>query len=386
MTPILRKLIQPTNTRARIYARDGTLIVDTAQTLARWTAMRNEPTTVNDSEAPETQNVWTRLTRYLFKEPLPVYQEIGVGNGMAYKEVRAALEGEEKSMLLLNRKGEQIVSIAQPIRRFSDVQGVLLLSTRPGQIDKILREERVVILVLAGIALLASVVTSLLLARTVAGPMRRLSAAAERVSHNIEARTQLPEYAGRTDEVAQMATAFHAMTSALCRRIEASEKFAADVAHELKNPLTAARSTAESLGYAKTEEERTHLVVQIQSRAEAPQPADHRRLQRLAARRRAGAQGDALHRCDGNAAQRRLHLPRYHRRRQPRADARARQRAVPRRLLRQGRRGPAGPGADQPHRQCHLVLARGRHGDGACARRGAVRRDPRRGRGPGHSG
>ena len=187
VTPILRKLIQPTNTRARIYGRDGTLIVDTAQTLARWTAMRNEPTTASDSEAPETQNVWTRLTRYLFKEPLPVYQEIGVGNGMAYKEVRAALEGEEKSMLLLNRKGEQIVSIAQPIRRFSDVQGVLLLSTRPGQIDKILREERVVILVLAGIALLASVVTSLLLARTVAGPMRRLSAAAERVSHNIDA-------------------------------------------------------------------------------------------------------------------------------------------------------------------------------------------------------
>ncbi|MEI9902112.1 MAG: HAMP domain-containing sensor histidine kinase [Hyphomicrobium sp.] len=61
-----------------------------------------------------------------------------------------------------------------------------------------------------------------------------------------------------------MAAAFQAMTGALCRRIEASEKFAADVAHELKNPLTAARSTAESLGFAKTEEERTHLVQQIQ--------------------------------------------------------------------------------------------------------------------------
>lgn len=263
VTPILRKLIQPTNTRARIYARDGTLIVDTAQTLAKWTAMRNEPTS-NDGEAPETQNIWTRLTRYFFREPLPVYQEIGTGNGMAYKEVRAALEGEDKSMLLLNRKGEQIVSIAQPIRRFNNVQGVLLLSTRPGQIDKILKEERFVILILASIALLASVVTSLLLARTVAGPMRRLSAAAERVSHNIDARTDLPEFSGRTDEVAQMAEAFHAMTSALRRRIEASEKFAADVAHELKNPLTAARSTAESLGYAKTEEERTHLVQQIQ--------------------------------------------------------------------------------------------------------------------------
>ncbi|MFN3624512.1 MAG: stimulus-sensing domain-containing protein [Hyphomicrobium sp.] len=263
VTPILRKLIQPTNTRARIYARDGTLIVDTAQTLARWSAMRNEPR-VSDREAPPTQNIWTRLTRYFFREPIPVYQEIGTGNGMAYREIQAALNGEEKNMLLLNRKGEQIVSFALPIRRFGEVQGVLLLSTRPGQIDKILKEERIVILILAAIALLASVVTSLLLARTVAGPIRRLSAAAELVSENIEARTRLPQFSDRSDEVAQMAAAFQAMTSALCRRIEASEKFAADVAHELKNPLTAARSTAESLGYAKTEEERMHLVAQIQ--------------------------------------------------------------------------------------------------------------------------
>jgi two-component system sensor histidine kinase ChvG len=263
VTPILRKLIQPTNTRARIYARDGTLIVDTAQTLAKWSAMRNEPR-VSDREAPPTQNIWTRFARYFFREPLPVYQEIGTGNGMAYREIQAALAGEEKNMLLLNKKGEQIVSFALPIKRFGEVQGVLLLSTRPGQIDKILKEERIVILILAAIALLASVVTSLLLARTVAGPIRRLSAAAELVSENIEARTQLPQFANRTDEVAQMASAFQAMTGALCRRIEASEKFAADVAHELKNPLTAARSTAESLAYAKTDEERMHLVAQIQ--------------------------------------------------------------------------------------------------------------------------
>jgi two-component system sensor histidine kinase ChvG len=259
VTPILRKLIQPTDTRARIYGREGTLIVDTARTLAKW--RRNEP---SETEAPDTQNFWTRMTRYLFKETMPVYQEIGSGNGLAYKEIRAALEGKERNMLLLNRKGEQIVSFALPIKRFGEVQGVLLLSTRPGQIDKILKEERIVILVLAAVALLASVVTSLLLARTVAGPMRRLSAAAERVSHNIEARAQLPQFSERTDEVGQMSAAFQAMTSALCRRIEASEKFAADVAHELKNPLTAARSTAESLGFAKTEEERMHLVAQIQ--------------------------------------------------------------------------------------------------------------------------
>ncbi len=261
VTPILRKLIQPTDTRARIYARDGTLIVDTARSLAHWTSMRNEP----NGEHPKTQNFWTRLTRYFFKEPLPVYQEIGTANGMAYREVRNALDGKESSMLLLNKKGEQIVSIALPIRRFKNIQGVLLLSTWPGQVDKILKEERSVILMLTSIALLASIVTSLVLARTVAGPMRRLSAAAEQVSRNITARAQLPELAGRSDEVGQMAGAFQAMTGALYRRIEASEKFAADVAHELKNPLTAARSTAESLSLAKSEEERSHLVEQIQN-------------------------------------------------------------------------------------------------------------------------
>lgn len=263
VTPIIRKLIQPTNTRARIYARDGTLIVDTARSLAHWTAMNDEPQ-ANDNEQPKTQNIWTRLTRYLFKEPLPVYQEIGTANGMAYREVKDALQGQERSMLLLNTKGEQIVSIALPIRRFGEIQGVLLLSTRPGQIDKILNEERQVILVLAAIALLASIVTSLLLARMVAGPMRRLSDAAEQASRNIAARAQLPEFTGRSDEVGQMAAAFKAMTAALYRRIEASEKFAADVAHELKNPLTAARSTAESLSFAKTDEQRDHLVQQIQ--------------------------------------------------------------------------------------------------------------------------
>jgi two-component system, OmpR family, sensor histidine kinase ChvG len=263
VTPILRKLIQPTNTRARIYARDGTPIVDTARSLASLTARLHEATS-NGSHQPKPQNFWTRLTRYFFKEPLPVYKEIDAANGMAYPEVRDALAGNERSMLLLNKKGEQIVSMAVPIRRFKKIQGVLLLSTRPGQIDKILREERKVILMLAAIALLASVVTSLLLARTVAGPMRRLSAAAEQVSRNIAARAHLPALSGRSDEVGQMAGAFQAMTVALYRRIEASEKFAADVAHELKNPLTAARSTAESLGLAKTQEEHDHLVQQIQ--------------------------------------------------------------------------------------------------------------------------
>jgi two-component system sensor histidine kinase ChvG len=195
---------------------------------------------------------------------LPVYREIGGANGTAYPEVRMALSGSTTPMLLVNEKGEQIVSMAVPIQYRKAMLGVLLLSPRPGEIDEILAEERNIILALALIALAATLLASTLLARTIAGPMRRLSEAAENVSRNIRTRHDLPELAQRADEVGQLATAFRKMTASLYQRIEASERFAQDVAHELKNPLTAARSTAEALAYAKTPETQQALVREIQ--------------------------------------------------------------------------------------------------------------------------
>jgi two-component system, OmpR family, sensor histidine kinase ChvG len=268
VTPILNRLIKPADARARIYDRSLNLVVDTSTLLQKGrghvAVARPEP--VTDAGKPRTRNLWTQITQWLIDGELPVYREIGSANGSAYPEVRNALEGKSTAVLLLDGKGEQIVAIAEPIRRAKNkaVQGVLFLSTRPGEISAILNEERQVIWTLAAFAFLATVTSSWLLARTVAEPMRRLSEAAEHVSRNISARTELPEDSNRTDEVGQMASAFRAMTASLFRRIEASEKFAADVAHELKNPLAAARSTAEALAYAKTDEQRAQLVGQIQ--------------------------------------------------------------------------------------------------------------------------
>jgi two-component system sensor histidine kinase ChvG len=201
----------------------------------------------------------------MMNEDLPVYKEIGNANGTSYPEVKQALQGKATAMLLLNEKGQQIVSTAVPIQRAGVVQGVLLMSTRPGEIDQIVADQQNQIWLLAAFAMLASLISALVLARTVAGPIRRLSASAELVSRNISARHELPDFSHRTDEVGQMASAFGAMTAALYRRVEASESFAADVAHELKNPLTAARSMAESLTYAKTDEQRREVVKQIQN-------------------------------------------------------------------------------------------------------------------------
>src|SRR5262245_49438949 len=146
VTPILRRLVPATDTRARVYAHDGTLIIDTAQLLR---GQAGQPVAGEYHGRIKVKNNWTKFLAWLMRGELPVYREIGSANGTAYPEVRMALSGSTTPMLLVNEKGEQIVSMAVPIQYRKAVQGVLLLSTRPGEIDEVLSEERNVIIALA---------------------------------------------------------------------------------------------------------------------------------------------------------------------------------------------------------------------------------------------
>ncbi len=272
--PVLRRLIHPThNTRARIYDRNGKLIVDSSDLRDLPFPLPLEPGELRSSEQDQAEpaervkvkNFWTRLSGFFDRSDLPIYREIGRNaNGTSYPEVRQALRGAAlPPMLLLTDDQEKIVSLAVPIQRRNAILGALLLSTRPGEIDEIIANERSAMAMLVLMALAASVLASLLLARTIAGPMRRLSEGAERVSRTIHAHSQLPDFSKRQDEVGQLSNAVHSMTRSLYRRIESSEKFAADVAHELKNPLTAAQVMAQSLHYARTPEQREQVVQQV---------------------------------------------------------------------------------------------------------------------------
>jgi two-component system, OmpR family, sensor histidine kinase ChvG len=258
--PILRPLVKPTGSRARIYNRDGALIVDSDTFYSRGQVLRYD-LPPPDAEKPDAlsrfwQTVKTRMAPY----DLPLYTEIGGANGKAYPEVATALTGTSVPIVRINDKGELVVSVAVPIQRMRAVLGVLLLSTRGGDIDNIVAAERWGIVRVSLFAAAVTIVLSVILANTIAGPVQRLSAAAERVRHSVRARAEIPDFTDRSDEIGHLSGALRDMTTALYKRIDAIESFAADVAHELKNPLTSLRSATETLPLAKTDESKERLM------------------------------------------------------------------------------------------------------------------------------
>ena len=160
-----------------------------------------------------------------------------------------------------------------PVQRSRTIHGALMLSTQGDDIDQMVTAERLAIVKVGGVASAVMIVLSLLLASTIAGPVRRLADSAERVRRRIKMRVEIPDFTLRRDEIGHLSGALRDMTGALYNRIEAIEMFAADVAHELKNPLTSLRSAVETLPLAKTENSRTRLLDVIEH--------DVKRLDRL---------------------------------------------------------------------------------------------------------
>lgn len=276
--PILERLIVPTKTRARIFDRDGVLIVDTLNLRNRGNILRFDlpPPDANEKKSYKVvlQEYWVKITRWAFSRDLPLQRELGGHNGRAFPEVVNALAGSNASVVRVNIKGELIVSVAVPIQRFRAVLGALVLSTEGGDIDDIIKAERWAIFRVFLVAASVTVLLSILLAGTIAGPVKRLARSAELVRRGgRRARFEIPDLTDRGDEIGYLSGSLREMTEALYGRIDAIERFAADVAHELKNPLTSLRSAAETLPKAKDENVRRQLLEIIED--------DVKRLDRL---------------------------------------------------------------------------------------------------------
>jgi two-component system sensor histidine kinase ChvG len=274
VAPLLRNLVTPTGTRARIYDQDGLLILDSANIYARGDVLRQlNPTQSGTGSGFFLFDWWNTVMSWVPGDDFPRYQEFGADEGKRYPEVDAALTGNAADIVRVDDHAKLVVSVAVPVQRLRATVGVLLLSTAPGEIDSIVSAERWGIIRIGLVAAGATVLLSFLLAGTIVGPMRRLSEAAEKVQSSMSTRAEIPDFTDRRDEVGHLSRALRSMTSALYNRIEAIERFAADVAHELKNPLTSLRSAVETLPLAKKPEDRERLNAIIQH--------DVRRLDRL---------------------------------------------------------------------------------------------------------
>ncbi|AYG57429.1 HAMP domain-containing protein [Rhizobium jaguaris] len=274
VAPVLTRLISPTRTRARIFDADANLLLDSRHLYSRGQVLRYDLPPVEDEKQSWSDWFSGLLNKMLQPGNLPVYKEAPGGDGSIYPEVMNALTGVRGAVVRTTEKGELIVSVAVPIQRFRAVLGVLLLSTQAGDIDKIVHAERLAIMRVFGVATLVNVVLSLLLSSTIANPLRRLSAAAIRVRRGgAKEREEIPDFSARQDEIGNLSIALREMTTALYDRIDAIESFAADVSHELKNPLTSLRSAVETLPLAKSDDSKKRLMDVIQH--------DVRRLDRL---------------------------------------------------------------------------------------------------------
>jgi two-component system sensor histidine kinase ChvG len=272
VAPVLRRFSTQTRTRARLYDRDGSLIIDTQGLNGGAGILRSDLPPPYETKPPLLARIWAAFVGLFGKSDAPSADD-AAGAGKLAREVKAALTGTISSGVIVNQRGETIVSVAVPIQRFHPVRGVLLLSTQGGEIDEMIWNERIGLLRVFLVAALVMSVLSFLLAGTIAGPVRRLAEAAERVRRGIKSRQEIPDFSNRPDEIGHLSGALRDMTSALYKRMDAIESFAADVAHELKNPLTSLRSAVETMPLAKTAASRSRLLGVIQH--------DVRRLDRL---------------------------------------------------------------------------------------------------------
>jgi two-component system sensor histidine kinase ChvG len=160
-------------------------------------------------------------------------------------EVASALVGKQVHRLRRAQNGDRVVSVSIPIQYVHAVLGVLTLES--GDVDQIVAAQRRALFPFIAIAIAVTLASSLLLSRLVAEPVLRLARAADRVTAARARAISLPRLARRDDELGDLARSLETMTSALSERMDAIERFAADVAHEIRNPLTSIRSAVETL-------------------------------------------------------------------------------------------------------------------------------------------
>jgi two-component system sensor histidine kinase ChvG len=237
-TTIVQTLFLARNQRIRLFDRDGHVLIDSDLLAGQ----------IQERPLPPARKPGWREWRWPWQKPRALREEQRHTRAVAalqHEIERAATMGEAQSGVRLADSGEQLISVSVPVQRVQAVLGVLTLDS--AGVDKVVAAQRVALLPFILIAMAVSLGSSLLLNLWVARPIRRLSRAADAVRLSTMRAMSLPDLADRDDEVGDLTRSLEAMTAAQSARMDAIEHFAADVSHEIKNPLTSMRSAVETL-------------------------------------------------------------------------------------------------------------------------------------------
>ncbi len=255
----LRDNFIPSGQRARLYDADGLLVSDS---YAVTDAIPGNPLPpARPAGSPVRETV----------PPARVQADLDHANTALGQEIEAALAGDPQATVRRSENGDRVVSVSLPVRHVQKVLGVLTLEA--DDVDQILGAQRRALVPFALVALAVNLLASLLLHLFIARPVMRLSAAADEVKRGRARAISLPDLEDRRDEIGDLARSLESMTETLSGRMDAIERFAADVSHEIKNPLTSIRSALETLDLVKEKPQRDRLTALLQQ--------DVRRLDRL---------------------------------------------------------------------------------------------------------
>ncbi len=257
---ILTRLVGVTNIRTRYFGLNNELLIDSRDLNINNVVVEDTmPKELGVADFWEIVNreVTLILDKIQKRDALEDYHEIENEMATDYPEALEALDGEISSRIRRLDNHRDIITVAVPVQRFRRVLGALMVSADTSDIYMAVQDVRLTIIQFFCVSLLITLLMSMFLAKTIVRPVLRLARSADTIS--LGGKSDIPDLSSRNDEIGDLSRSFKDMTETLEKQIDAVASFAADVAHELKNPLTSMRSAIETLEYAETEENRKKL-------------------------------------------------------------------------------------------------------------------------------
>ncbi|MBP5859083.1 sensor histidine kinase [Marivibrio halodurans] len=265
---MIRRLSDPTRVRARLFDDAGEMVADSRQLGSVGAVVEVEelpaPSTTDELVDPLADLVGD-VVNLLDDHRYEVYRDPLAPSVSDFPEAVAALNGRIAERVRVEPDQDLILTVALPVQRYYQVRGALMLTKSGEKIEAAMRDVRITIALIFAGALVITVMMSLYLAGTIARPVRRLAEAAERVRQTVGRESaDIPDFYDRDDEIGDLSAVLAEMTEALQRRLVEIERFAADVAHEIKNPLTSLRSAVETAARIKDPAQQQRLMSIIQ--------------------------------------------------------------------------------------------------------------------------